>query len=89
MALGLGNRAGGGEGRGVGGGGGWQSRSGTDGSKTITRRYPGRGSVYYSIAISIIDGAFKQAKGRKQNYIKYKQIYKWREEGFERVVGDV
>ena len=48
MVLGLGDGAGGGEGRGVGGGGGWKLSSGMDGSKTIPRRYPGRGSVYYS-----------------------------------------
>ena len=49
MVLCLGDGAGGGEGGGVGGGGGvmkWSS--GMDGSKKITRRYPGRGSVYYS-----------------------------------------
>ena len=48
VVLGLGNYAGGGEGGGVGGEGGWNCSSGMDGSKTITRRYPGRGSAYYS-----------------------------------------
>ena len=42
--LGLGDGAGGGEGGGVGG----NCSSGMDRSETITRRYPGRGSVYYS-----------------------------------------
>ena len=48
MELGLGDGAVGGKGGGVGGGGGGNCSSGMDGSKTIKRRYPGRGSVYYS-----------------------------------------
>ena len=32
----------------LGAGGGGNGSSGMDGSKTIMRRYPGRGSVYYS-----------------------------------------
>ena len=46
MMLGLGDGAGDGEGGGVGGGGwGGNCSSGMDGSKKITRRYPGRGRV--------------------------------------------
>ena len=53
VVLGLGDGAGGGGGGGVGGGGGGiaaggNCSSGMDGSKKIIRRYPGRGSVYYS-----------------------------------------
>ena len=48
VVLGLGDGVGGGEGGGVGTGVGGNCTSGMDGSETITRRYPGRGSVNYS-----------------------------------------
>ena len=41
----------------LGAGVGGNCSSGMDGSKTITRRYPGRGSVYYS-------GGFRYEVGR-------------------------
>ena len=49
MVLGLGDSAGGGWKEGaLGTGVGGNYSSGMDGSETITRRYPRRGSVYYS-----------------------------------------
>ena len=54
----------------LGAGVGGNCSSGMDGSKTISRRCPGRGSVYYPVWwISILGWAFKRGKARK----KYKK----------------
>ena len=58
VVLGLGDSAGGGKGGGVGvGGEGGDCTSGMDGSQIIMRRYPERGSVYFS-------GGFQYLVGR-------------------------
>ena len=48
VVLGLGDGAGGGKEGALGAGLGGNCSSGMDGSETITTRYPGRGSVFYS-----------------------------------------
>ena len=52
----------------LGAGVGGNCSSGMDGSKTITRRYPGRGSVYYSVwRISILGVRLsKRKRGEKK-----------------------
>ena len=67
VVLGLGDGAGGGEGGGVGGGGGWECSSSMDGSKTITRRYPGRGSVYFFGGFRYYVGRLSKRKRGKIN----------------------
>ena len=54
----------------LGAGVGGNCSSGMDGSETITRRYPGRGSVYYysvwRISIVVVGGAFKHEGAREK-----------------------
>ena len=60
-----------GNGEALGAGVGGNCSSGMDGSKTITRRYPGRGNVYYS-------GGFRYQMGRlsKKMLVKIKKSKK-------------
>ena len=46
----------------LGAGMGGNCGSGMDGSKTITRRYPGRGSVYYSGGLRFKVGRLSKRK---------------------------
>ena len=50
----------------LGAGVGGNCSSGMDGSKKITKRYPGRGKCLLLWWISILGGAFKREKARKK-----------------------
>ena len=69
MVLGLGDGAGDGWKEGATMGGNYSS--GMDGSKKITKRYPGRGKCLLLWRISILGGAFKREGARENIYIDY------------------
>ena len=50
----------------LGAGVGGNCSSGMDGSKTITKRYSGRGKCILLWGISILGGAFKREKAREE-----------------------
>ena len=54
----------------LGAGVGGNCSSGMDGSKKITKRYPGRGKclLFWRIPILIVGGAFKREEARKKIY---------------------
>ena len=52
----------------LGAGVGVNRSSGMDGSKKITKRYPGRGKCLLLWRISILGGAFKREEATKKKY---------------------